>query len=589
MSFDTENFIIDLVKQLNLKNMDGPRRARLEDLYKKGVATSKQKAWWELGKKDNKTMAWDAPTINAKEGEEYIYANGETEAPEPKVLEDLYLKLVVIMREMAADKDLIYENSAVKKFLEEFYGNNKAISPFVSEKLNNDDSTNIAGYITNNKIPLSNSLKIKESDLDYLVQHLNNNDYTSDTKSLRLLNDFLSKIYDWDIQGGERLLPKKSFPRCLGNEGKPDYDNVAKLIKTINTHANINDDQLTKLHNNIPNLFNKLVFNEKLLTAFIDKDSEGVVKKWINKGLNETNYKDGANALAPKYADRKTFWKNAESNVKNFYVDTLGKMNEKHTRHIYSTDARFIVPELIKEGITPASGTKNMLDAFDKISGNLPNPVQEKLKWVKETLTSMSGTTMFKDALHDGRQMRALVKNIIDTAVDNGGKEDEAMVALEILALMRYTMMTSSVRDKVKEASAVNLFSDKDLSWNKNEGMRLVTNAIDGTISLAIRGAFEVANVVKNAINQEGLRFKKDKQKTTEGEAPAEPDEKEEMKNKLRAFWNFVNSSSNTKDYNIFRSHKNLQKKLDKENDDGNTEMMQRFQLYQDKFGRSTY
>ena len=42
MAFDSEKFLIDLAKQLNLRNMDDATRAKLDDLKKKGVATKKQ-------------------------------------------------------------------------------------------------------------------------------------------------------------------------------------------------------------------------------------------------------------------------------------------------------------------------------------------------------------------------------------------------------------------------------------------------------------------------------------------------------------------------------------------------------------------
>lgn len=562
MSFNTESFIIDLVKYLNLQNMDTPRRRRLEELQGQNVLTKKQ-ATWDLENAKQPSLTTKDPNDTSS----YLY-NDETYEPTHKDLKDLYLKLVVIMRDMAADKELVNDTKAVKTFLDDFYGDGKAIEKFNATKISDSDRTGIATYITNNNT-LSNALKIKQSDLDYLANSLEADTYSTDTKSFRILNDFFAKLYDWDTQGGARLLPQTDLPACLGMSGVPNYENLLGLIKIINTPVPPNEDQLKQLNDNdnLAKMLTKVVTNDKVLDALKSKDSEGVISKWINKGINETNYKTGDNALAPQYADRKTFWKNAESKVKKFYVDTLGKLKEKHTRHIYATTgARFIVKGLIDKGVTPASGTKKLLETLDAISGDMPNPVQSQLKWMKETLSSMSTTTVFKDALHDGAQLKKLVDNIIDVAVHQN-KTDEAMVALEVLAVMRYTMMTSSVRDKVKEASKINLFSDADLSWNKNEGIRFVTSAIDGTIGFAVRGTFEIANLIKNAINQQGLRFDRNKKApTTAGTPPT--NEKEQTRNLLRGFWNTINSSANTKDYNPFRSHEKLQKASDKANED---------------------
>ena len=45
MAFETKQYLIDLVRQLNLRHMDEPTRAQLADWKKKGVATSNQAAW----------------------------------------------------------------------------------------------------------------------------------------------------------------------------------------------------------------------------------------------------------------------------------------------------------------------------------------------------------------------------------------------------------------------------------------------------------------------------------------------------------------------------------------------------------------
>lgn len=573
MSFNTEDFIIDLVKQLNLNNMDTPRQKRLEELQKQGVATSKQNSW---------KITTDLPDIDKlnKDKTAYLYTeelNTEENKPTEEVLKSLYKQFSIILRDMASDRELT-DNDKIKKFIDEFYGPGKAVKTYEIEPFTGNEATEIATYIKNNLsslVRLCNGT-LTEKDLSNLAQTLEDESYVKNTKSIKTLDIFLDKIA-YNVQYDGNTIPKDDLPNCFTKPYKKgkifDFDFFDKAHKRINSPVikpgvpgdPNNPGDLKDFRDGLPKLLGKLISNEEALKAFSNEDEEKNITRWINKGINETNYKTGDNALAPQYADRKTFWKNAESNVKKFYVDTLGKLNEKHTRHIYATTgARFIVKGLIDKGVTPASGTKKLLETLDAISGDMPNPVQSQLKWMKETLSSMSTTTVFKDALHDGAQLKKLVDNIIDVAVHQN-KTDEAMVALEVLAVMRYTMMTSSVRDKVKEASKINLFSDTDLSWNKNEGIRFVTSAIDGTIGFAVRGTFEIANLIKNAINQQGLRFDRKKKAPTTG-GTATTNEKEQTRNLLRGFWNTINSSANTKDYNLFRSHKNLQKTADKAN-----------------------
>lgn len=208
--------------------------------------------------------------------------------------------------------------------------------------------------------------------------------------------------------------------------------------------------------------------------------------------------------------------------------------------------------------------------------------MQKELKWFKEVMEKLSGQDFFKDALRDGDQMRQLVQEIIKAAVHND-KTEEAKVALETLAVMRYTMTTSSVRDKLK-ATDFTLFSDGGLSWNNNEFVKRVTKAFDKTLKVGLQAAFEVGNLAKNAIKEDGVKFKEgtarlDK-RTTESVEYADATKKDKME-ELFAFWDFVNSSANTKDYNLFMSHKKRQEQVDAPSTTpGSTIMQKRFNDY---------
>ena len=564
MAFDSEKFIIDLAKQLNLLNMDDATRTRLQDLKDNGVATKKQQGW-DLTKPVPKIG-----DVDPDDPSKYAYT-GDTVAPgsEPGVadLKDLYLKLVVIMRDIQADKEL-RENDPTKKFLNDFYGPGKAIETYTISAI--PEPAGIAKYIDSNKEEFVNFFngEIKEKDLDKLISTLNDDSYKSDTKSLKTLDTFLKRISYYAQWGGDKPLPGKDIPACLGSDVAGDADLDTKSIEKIRKKLDSPIvPSLDTFSSELSKLCGKLIADDELRKKFMSKDSDGDFSSWVNKGLSESNYKDGDHALAPKYSNRKKFWKRAQDNVKDWYVDTLGKLNEKHTRHIYSTEAKFIVPELIGKGVKPTDGTKKILETLDAINGNLPNPVHKKVKWIKETMDKMSKTDFFGDALKDGKQMRQLVQEIIKAAVHDG-KKDEAKVALEMLAVMRYTMTSSSVRDKLN-SEPLNLFSDGGYSWNKNEGMQMVTKAIDKTINFGMMAAFEVGNLVKNAYNQNGLKFKEGTgrlDKRTKDSAEYKDAGKKADMEELFAFWDFVNSSANTKDYNIFVSHKKRQKAADMEN-----------------------
>lgn len=575
MAFDSEKFLINLAKQLNLRNMDDATRAKLDDLKKKGVATKKQLAWDpDAALPLFGDITPEDPTATPPEPEKYTY-NGKPVAggtsPAVADLKDLYLKIVVILRDIQADKEL-RENDPTKKFLNSFYGAGKAVETYTINPI--ADPVGIANYINSNLNDFVNFFngEIKEKDLTKLSSDLSSGAYVSDTKSLKNLDTFLGRIsyyYQW---GADRPLPATNIPPCLGlsvtfptgmdaaDLDVNSIDTIRKALKSPIVPASLNT-----FESELPKLCGKLVSDDKLRDQFAGKDSEGDITKWIVKGLSETNYKDGDHALSPKYTDRKTFWKSAQDDITDWYVDTLGKLNTKHKRHVYSTEARFIVPELIKKGVKPTDGTQKILDTFDAINGKLPNPVQKKLKWIKGTMTKMSGTDFFKDALKDGDQMRQLIQEIVKAAAHDDKKE-EAKVALEMLAVMRYTITTSSIRDSLKKSPLV-LMSDSKLSFNKNEGMKIVTNAFDKALNATLMGAFEIGNMAKNTIKENGVKFKEgtarlDK-RTTDSVEYTDP-AKRALMEELFAFWDFVNSSANTKDYNILISHKDRQKNADK-------------------------
>lgn len=595
MAFDSEKFLIDLAKQLNLRNMDDATRARLKDLKDKGVLTKKQQGWDPTKLLPEIVDITPAdPTATPPEPAKYTYTGDPTAGgavPSAKDLKDLYLKLVVILRDINADKEL-RNNDPTKKFLDTFYGPGKAVETYTVLPIDitgPNDATEIATYISSNLdefVDFFNG-EIKEKDLKNLINALNDGSYIYDTKSLKTLDAFLGRISHYYQWGSEKPLPSKNLPACLGTmvtlPGGTAADFDVKNIASIRKHLNspIVPASLNTFESELPKLCNKLITDDKLRDKFAEKDSEGDITKWINKGISETNYKDGDHALTPKYSDRKTFWNRAQDNIKDWYVDTIGKLNNKHTRHIYSTEARFIVPELIEKGVKPTDGTQKILDTFDAINGKLPNPVQKKLKWIKETMTKMSGTDFFKDALKDGDQMRQLIQEIVKAAAHDDKKE-EAKVALEMLAVMRYTITTSSIRDKLNK-TPLNLFSDSKLSWNKG-AMAEVTKVLDKTIHTMMMGAFELGNMAKNAIKENGVKFKEgtarlDK-RTTDSVEYVDP-AKRALMEELFAFWDFVNSSANTKDYNIFTSHKDRQKNADKIADGATlTNMQDRFDTY---------
>lgn len=557
MAFDSEKFIIDLAKQLNLNNMDDATYARWKDLQKKGVLTGKQKKWNPRNPVPTITAEYEDTSVTPPV-RRYVYTDevvGTAPAPNAADLQDLYLKLVVILRDVAAEKKY-KDDDKVKKFLDKFYGPGKAIEPYNSKPVPATYPVNdIATYIDTYKSRITMTVGISEADLSRLSSALLDGSYRTNAKILDIFQRFIAKVSE-DYYDGKTPLPG-AVPL-----GLQDTDQLSEIYQAIRTPETPTPTQLAQLFGGMEPMFGKLVSDDKLREKVLAKDTDGDITGWVDKALGETNYKDGDHKLTPLYTDRKRWFQEATDNIKKKYKDTAGKLEQKHTRHIYSTNARFIVDELIKKGVKPTDGMEKLLSTMGSISGNLPNPVQKQMKWVSDTLGKLSGQTFFKEALEDGDQMRQLVQEIIVAAVHDDKKE-EAKVALEMLSVMRYTMTTSSVRDKLKKTDFT-VFSDKGLSFNKNEYVQMFTRATDKLVKAMAMGVFELGNLAKNAIKTNGVKFGKgtgrlDK-RTTDSHEYSDPDKRNTME-ELFAFWDFVNSSEQSKDYNIFVSHKDVVQK----------------------------
>ena len=304
MAFETKNFIIDLARQLILNNMDDATRARLKDLKEKGVATKEQMSW-----KPGKVP----PKIDDMSGGTYTYNPGAGAAPTSNDLDELYLKLVVILRDLAADSELSTEDP-VKSFLADFYGIGKAVEPYTATPLAAGYAPQIGAYILANKVLLSAGMGISENDLDSLAAALNGGTYNINAKALKTLDKFLIGLYNWNDNGGARPIPG-ALPACLETGGAIDYGKLFAIRNTINTPVAPRAAQKTQLNSNINKLFGKLVSNEKLFENFQKKDEDGKVSSWISKGISKSNYKTGDNALTPKYDDRRQFWDDAKAKI----------------------------------------------------------------------------------------------------------------------------------------------------------------------------------------------------------------------------------------------------------------------------------
>lgn len=566
MAFDIKQYMIDLVRQLNLRHMDGPRRAQLADWKKKGVATTKQASWDP-----------NAPLPSRDEAKYGDLTDDEAQ--------ELYQTLVILMRDLQLDSSL-EDNKDVQDFIKEFVqqkpGDKGFIQPYTVEPIAN--ASELAKYIDANKGDLArffkNNDKITAKSLRKLQEALENGNYRTDIKAQEILKIFLDEISYYVQYGDPEKLPAKEMPSNWVDGFHnllTDADEILKKLDTpvlnpapidligLGVFETSTNRPVGHQDGKIDGFFDRIISKDKLRDAVTARG--GDIAKWIKKGLDESNYKEGNNQVSQKFDDRKRFFGRAESKVKGFFADTWDKLGNKHKRHIYQTNARFIVDALFKEKVKPADGLGKVLEKLDGIAAKQPVPVQEQIKWMKEKLGAMSNTTQFKEALTHGGQMQKIVNDII-AGVNSDGDMEKAMVTLETLAVMSSTMVTSGVREELHKMDFT-IFSDPSLSFNKG-GLGVLTKAIDKTLRFATLAVYEAGNFLVNAVKKSGGKVKKDKIAQAAGQAVTD----DEMRRiQLMVFWNFVNSNANT-DINIFKRHSEKQKaadaKADLKDDQGN-------------------
>ena len=240
----------------------------------------------------------------------------------------------------------------------------------------------------------------------------------------------------------------------------------------------------------------------------------------ISKSLNEAkevidyNNPESKDYISPKRADELTL----PQRISEWWDDTYSNYLEKYLklspdRMFFSPYAKAIFKEIDKLKIKPTDGLGKIIENSDKISGELkkkykkaPDHFDWFIKTLKELKASMGKGKAFEKALQNGRLVNKIVQEIIVKAIREN-KIDEAKTAMELLATLRYTLTSSKIMDAFSK-SDLTIFSDKNLSWNKNEGISFVTSAMDGGLKATLKLVGYTLTGLGNIINRTGTKFK---------------------------------------------------------------------------------
>ena len=406
---------------------------------------------------------------------------------------------------------------ATKEFITEYFGDaSKTFTTTTATTDTNDAFQHLGVWLSVNKPSLTVPLKQNLADVftdgytyDKLISDLGAKKYDSDFSLRKKLERIVEYINYYQTYPDPSYLPT-GIPAVDLSMLAPD-EKDRYVIKNKAYHINQFKGDFSKI-------FDTLLTKTSVRTDFIAKAPD-TISEPLNKAIESTDYenKESKDYVPEKYPDEKN-WKQRFEDWKNdTYENHLRRFTNpsRGTRLFFSPWSQNIIKAFDKAKLKPTDGLEGILSKKEDVLKNLKSSKTstDHFEWFAKTLENLKTAGMGKaieGALRNGKQMRHLVSGIIAEAVKQG-KEKEAKTALEILSVAKYGLSSSRTLNALNEATKdMSIFSDKNLSWNKNEGIGMVTKAVDKTAGLAIRGVGLAATGIHNFIQHRRTKIGND-------------------------------------------------------------------------------
>lgn len=499
MSVKMNDFLLQYYMQLRFNHMPAEVRAKFNEYAKNDDFRGHMKDW----KKNLMTNGANNPIPDPTEvGGAWELSNDEWEK--------LFRAFQDAFRAMDADKKSFKDNKDANDFLNEYFGDLRLFSNGVAS---NDAEQEIQGnfktFLESNRQVLEVAFKqwgLTDGDFSYsdLMSGIQDKKYNTSPKFQKKIKDVAQYVAYY--------MRQPDFVNSLPNAqtNLPDFEKVEK---------GFDDDQIDPLKldyfkRNHRDLLDTLNKKSKIYSVFKTYD-KGKISKLLDEATQKVDYgnKESDDYVPPKRDDELTPWQQLSKNIGDTWSDYMDKYIKFRGDRLYmSNSAKAIVKALDdkKVKMKPTDGLGKLVENTDAIKANLlyKSPTATKhFEWMAKTLKELQSTMpkAFAGALQNGRQMRALVSELIMTAVRDG-KMDEAKTAMEVLSVIKYGYTTSKIMDALGKEN-LSIFSDKGLSWNKNEGVQFVTNAMDKSIKAAFMGIGYGITIAGNAYNLHGSKF----------------------------------------------------------------------------------
>lgn len=418
------------------------------------------------------------------------------------------------------DKDTYNENAL--NFLNDYFGDSRD-KPFsnvpATDAAEQQISTELLPLLTNNATTLKILLEewhIIDSEFTYdkLTKAISSKDYNKKSdirdKVIRLAEHITAYTKQDSYYYDENLVKQigtNDFTQI--KEGfKTGFDDVrdaAQLQKFKDCHKDIL--QIIAQNKKVRDQFNAPKINEQLQDA-----------------QKKTNYNDpnSANFLVNTHADQLTPMQRLDKWAKSTYSNVFEKYKLlQGDRLYYSPQAAAIVAALDGAGVKPTGG----LDAI--VGSGIKAKLAEKsasaaaqFDWMTKTLEDIKKTIpkAYAGALSNGSQLQHVITELIVRAVQASTDKDKpnkdaiaaAKTAMEVISVCKYGMFTSKTMDKMKGEKA-SIFSDPNLSWNKNEIGRAFGKTADWTIDALFNVMGYGITFIGNTVNKTGSQIGKNR------------------------------------------------------------------------------
>ncbi len=490
MAMEMKDFLYKYFAVLNLKAMPEPILERFNGWVKKDDYPNKDvKAWTKDFPRADQTK-WkdsDLPQISELNDEE---------------LDNLYILLRDVFRSMAENEKDFRDNTDAKDFVNKYFGTGKTFEDKPLPANIEKDIKEFIKLLTQTNI--KNYVDLGYNQRNTLLAVLGGRQSVNSADARSAISDAISDF--------NRKVAYGEIPENIANlAGSINLDNI---LTALEPDLDVTKDNRDALRAKIPEIFETLYKKSAVRNVFTEYDPNKTISRQIEQALKRTDYTgklNEKNFIAPKYTGstkNPSQW--IDKKLKDTYSDVLKKYLTVHRDNVYiKNTAKAIIGTFDKKGIEiqPTDDLNVLIkksgDIVGKLRGKEPFEAADHMEWLTKKLKAYKDGGLSNDidgALRWGYQMNRIVKQIIKDAVQEG-KVKQAKTALEVLSIMQYGTFTSRTMDAINKTD-VNIFSDGGLSWNKNEGIKLVTGALDKTIKFGIQATGYAATGIVNHIRK---------------------------------------------------------------------------------------